>query len=140
MKVRELMTQNVASAEVSTPIEQIAVVMKEKNIGSVPICDNGKLVGIITDRDIVTRQIAMNKDLFTSKAKEVMTGSLITTSPETDIHEAARIMCDRQIRRLPVVEKGQLVGMLALGDLAVKGILSDDAAQSLSGISEPGPV
>lgn len=137
MKVKELMTSSVTSADITTPIEDIAHVMKEQNIGSVPVCDNGKVVGIVTDRDIVTRQIAMNKNVSSAKAREVMTGNIITTSPDTDIHEAAKIMCDSQIRRLPVVENGKLVGILALGDIAVTNILADNAGETLSGISEP---
>ena len=136
MKVRELMSNNVSTAEVSTSVEDVAFIMKDKNIGSVPVCDNGKVIGIVTDRDIVTRQIAMNKDIASAKVKEVMSNNVVTTTPDTDIHDAAKVMCDGQIRRLPVVENGKLVGILALGDIAVTNVLADNAGETLSGISE----
>lgn len=131
------MTTNIATVDVHTPVAEIAKTMKDRNIGSVPICHNGKVVGIVTDRDIVLREIAEGKNTNVSKAEDVMSTGVSTIDSNTDIHEAVRIMADKQIRRLPVVDNGTLVGMLALGDVAVTNRLGDNAGEALSDISVP---
>lgn len=136
MKVKDLMSTDVSKVDISTPVADIARTMKEQNIGSVPVCQNGKVVGIITDRDIVLREIALGKDTNASKAGDVMTKGVSSANPNMDIHEAAKLMSDRQIRRLPVIDNENLVGMLALGDIAVVGKLEDNAGEALSDISE----
>lgn len=137
MKVNEFMSKDVVSVSPDTPVIEIARIMKDKNIGSVPVVKDNKVIGIVTDRDIVLRDVAMAKDINKVTAKEVMTYGVSTVTPETEIHEAARIMSQKQIRRLPVVENNRLVGMLALGDVAVHSKLEDDAGEALSDISKP---
>lgn len=137
MQVKELMSKNIASVTPDTPIVEVAKIMKKMNIGSVPVCDGDKVIGILTDRDIVLRDVAMGKNVEGVTAKDVMTVGISTAEPEMDIHEAARLMSDKQVRRLPVVDDDRLVGMLALGDIAVRTKLEDNAGDALSDISKP---
>ena len=120
MKVRDIMTSDVATATPDTTLDDIASMMKEENVGAIPVLDDEVLIGIVTDRDIVVRCIADGKDPAECTAEDVISGNLETVEPEDDVDEAAHIMAHRQIRRLPVVEDGRLVGMLSLGDIAVK--------------------
>ncbi len=137
MQVKELMSKNIASVTPDTPIVEVAKIMKKMNIGSVPVCDGDKVIGILTDRDIVLRDVAMGKNVEGVTARDVMTVGISTAEPEMDIHEAARLMSDKQVRRLPVVDDDRLVGMLALGDIAVRTKLEDNAGDALSDISKP---
>lgn len=137
MQVKELMSKNIASVTPDTPIVEVAKIMKKMNIGSVPVCDDNKVIGILTDRDIVLRDVAMGKNVEGVTAKDVMTVGISTAEPEMDIHEAAKLMSDKQVRRLPVVDEDRLVGMLALGDIAVRTKLEDNAGDALSDISKP---
>jgi CBS domain-containing protein len=136
LKVKDLMSTDISTADINTPVADIAKTMKERNVGSVPVCQDGKVVGIITDRDIVLREIAMGKDTNTSKAVDVMTKGIASVNPNTDVHDAAKLMSDKQIRRLPVIDNGNLVGMLAIGDIAVVNKLEDNAGVALGNISE----
>lgn len=120
MKVREIMTCDVATAAPETTIEEIATMMKELDTGAVPVVDDDELVGLITDRDIVLRCIAEGEDPAEMTADEMFSERLETVGPEADVEEAVRLMAQRRIRRLPVVENGRLVGIVSLGDLAVK--------------------
>jgi len=136
MKVRDLMTTQVTYADVNSSITNIAQDMRNLNVGSVPVCDNNQqLVGIITDRDIVLRSVAEGGKR--DKAKEVMSSQIISVTPDTHVHEAARIMAENQIRRLPVVENGRLVGMISIGDLATQNIYVNEAGDALKNISMP---
>lgn len=137
MLVKDIMSKNVASVDPNTPIVEVAKIMKNMNIGSVPVCKDGKILGILTDRDIVLRNIAMGKDISGVKAQDVMTMGISTTSPDMDIDDAARIMSEKQIRRLPVVENEKIIGMVALGDIAVRSRYEDNAGEALSDISKP---
>jgi CBS domain-containing protein len=137
MKVKELMSKNISFVSPDTPIVEVAKAMKNNNIGSVPVCEGDKVIGIITDRDIVLRDVALGKSIENVKAKDVMTVGLSTVTPEADIHEAANLMADKQIRRLPVVDNGRLVGMIAIGDMAVKTKFENEAGEALSDISKP---
>ncbi len=135
MKVRDIMTTAVETATPDTSLEQIATMMKNENVGAIPIVDGDELAGIITDRDIVVRCIAAGKDPSETEAEEILSEDLETIEPTDDIEEAARIMSDRQIRRLPVCERGRLVGMISLGDIAVKEN-ETTAGDTLENISE----
>lgn len=134
MKVRDIMTSDVAYAAPDTTLEDIAVLMRDENVGSIPVLDDGTLIGIVTDRDIVVRCIADGKDAAECTAEDVISENLETVEPDDDVDEAAQIMAHRQIRRLPVVEDGRLVGMLSLGDIAVKESdkTAGDALESVS--------
>lgn len=136
MKVKDLMTSNVLYARPDTSLEQIAQYMKEKNVGSIPVCgENGENLGIITDRDIVLRAVSSGNKNMT--AKDVMTNNVVFANPSMSAHEASNLMAKNQIRRLPVVENNRLVGMLAMADIARKNIYVDEAGDALSAISKP---
>ena len=120
MKIREIMTTEVASAPPDTTLQELAAMMREEDVGAVPIVEDGELTGIVTDRDIVIRCIAEGKNPGEVSASDAISEGLETITPDTDVREASRIMAERQIRRLPVVEDGALVGMVSLGDVAVK--------------------
>ncbi len=136
MKVRDLMTTEVSIANPNTPINQIAEKMKTLNVGSIPVCDEGNnAVGIVTDRDIVLRSVSAGK--MQASAQDVMTSQLVYATPDMHAHEAAAIMASNQIRRLPVVDNGKLVGILSIGDLATVNIYANEAGDALSNISKP---
>lgn len=133
--IRDIMTDEVETCKLNDTIYEVAVKMKEWDVGVIPIVDGKRLMGIVTDRDIVLRCIA-EKQPPSSKVEEVMSENLFTVSPDTTTQEAARLMAKEQIRRLPVVEGGELVGIVALGDLAVRDLTDSQAKAALSEISE----
>lgn len=120
MKVRELMTTDVTTAELGTTLEEIATIMRHEDVGAVPIIDDDEVVGIVTDRDIVVRCVAEGGDPGESTAEDILTEGLVIVSPEGDVQDAEELMSRHQIRRLPVVRDGHLEGMISLGDIAVK--------------------
>lgn len=136
MKIGEIMTRNVRTVRPDSPVQEAARIMSEVNCGAVPVVENDRVVGIITDRDITLRVIAQGRGHET-RVSECMSANVITCGPETDAHECANQMARRQIRRLPVVENGRLVGICALGDLATVRIHVNEAGDALSSISEP---
>ncbi|MHB1651137.1 MAG: CBS domain-containing protein [Desulfitobacteriaceae bacterium] len=135
MKVRDVMSEKVQWVALNTPLVEVAKMMQNSDIGSVPVCENKKLLGIVTDRDIVIRAVASGANPSNVNAGQVMTTQVLTVTPDTDAHEASAVMSKNQIRRLPVVERGEVVGILALGDLAVERIHVDEAGEALSDIS-----
>ncbi|MEW8979668.1 MAG: CBS domain-containing protein [Symbiobacterium sp.] len=137
MRLRDLMTTNVRTCQPNSSLVDVARIMAEVNCGFVPVVEGKRPVGVITDRDIVLRAVALGKDVRTLPAREIMTSPPITASPDTDAHEAADLMAAKQIRRLCVVERDSLVGVVALGDLATEQIHVDEAGEALSSISEP---
>ena len=135
MKVRDIMTAEIATAALDTTLDEIATLMRDEDAGAIPIVDGDELQGLVTDRDIVLRCIAAGKDPAETSAEEVLSEELHTIEPNSSVEEAARLMAERQIRRLPVVESGRLVGMVSLGDIAVKSE-EEKAADALENISE----
>ncbi|WP_166238152.1 CBS domain-containing protein [Paenibacillus turpanensis] len=136
-KVREIMTTDVETVTLKDNIYEVAVKMKKYDVGFVPVVEGRKLIGVITDRDLVIRGYA-EKHSGSTEVSEVMTNKQITTvTPETTADEAAKMMAKEQVRRLPVVENGELVGVVAIGDLAVRNKLEEEAGEALSKISEP---
>jgi CBS domain-containing protein len=95
--------------------------MKQHDCGSIPVVDGGRLVGIVTDRDLVIRGIAAGTDPKTQRVSKVMSADPVTIGPDEDISAAEKLMADRQIRRLPVVEKGKLVGIIVTAQIARAG-------------------
>jgi CBS domain-containing protein len=136
LKIREMMSSDVSFVDPSAKISDVAMMMKQKNIGSVPVVQGERVVGIITDRDIVLRVIADKKDMNQISVESVMTAQPVTIEENSDIHKAADMMAEYQIKRLPVTNKGKLVGIIALGDLAIEHIHVDEAGEALSGISK----
>jgi CBS domain-containing protein len=137
MKIKDVMTKDIAYVNANDNVERAAQLMEDYNVGSVPVCDNGKVIGIVTDRDITLRSVAKGAESCSQTVREIMSSNPVCASPDEDVHEVARIMSERQIRRLPIVENGSLVGMVALGDLAVEPTLKDNAEEALKSISEP---
>ncbi len=140
MKVRDIMTANVETVGPETDLVTIARRMKDLNVGSLPVVENDQLVGIITDRDIVIRAVAEGRSLEGEQVRGYLTPNPTTVTPDTDAREAAELMGREQIRRLPVVEGGRLVGFLAIGDVAVdvgKDRLVGDALQQISEPAQP---
>lgn len=133
--LREIMTKEVEVCQPEDNVYEVAVKMKEFNVGAIPICEGKRIVGLITDRDIVIRGIAEKKPGSTS-VTEIMTKDLLTVEPDMTVEEAANLMATHQIRRLPVVENGELVGIVALGDLALDTTTEEHAGFALSEISE----
>ncbi|MCH3965231.1 MAG: CBS domain-containing protein [Clostridium sp.] len=136
MKIRDIMTQSVVSLNVNDTIERAAELMEQYNIGSVPVCEGNKVVGMITDRDIAIRSSSQGQNSKTKVVRDVMSSNPVTASPDMDVCEVSRIMSERQIRRIPIVENDNLVGIVALGDLAVDPKLEHEAEGALSSISE----
>lgn len=120
MKVKDCMCKNVVSANKDTSVYEISNLMKENDIGVVPICDENKnIIGMITDRDIVLRVIAENKNVNDLKAEDIMTKNhIIKLDINASTLEASKTMSNNQIRRLPILEDNRLVGILSIGDLA----------------------
>ena len=137
MQVREIMTRDVTALAPTATIAEVAQHMRYLNVGSIPLMQNDRLVGVITDRDIVVRVVADGLDPHLEQAEMHMTREPITVTPDTSVAEAARVMASKQVRRLPVVEGGRLVGYLALGDLAVQD-KDKRVGDTLEHISEPG--
>ncbi|MGG3466541.1 CBS domain-containing protein [Neobacillus pocheonensis] len=134
-KIRDIMTDEIECCTLLDNIFEVAVKMKELNVGAIPIVDQEKLVGMITDRDIVIRGVA-EKHPGSTKVEDIMSNQLITVSPETASNEAAKLMAEHQIRRLPVVEDGKLIGIVSLGDFAIRELTDDQAKEALTQISE----
>ncbi len=133
MRAKDCMSNEVVWVNPNSTVCDVAKLMNEKHIGSVPVCDeNQNLVGIITDRDIILRSIACEKDFKQTKANEIMTTDVIRTSKDTDISWVVGIMSKNQIRRIPVVENEKLVGIISIGDLArSKKLLNQEVAECI---------
>jgi CBS domain-containing protein len=134
--VRDVMTPGVRTVSPSQSLAEAAEVMKGEDVGSVPVVEEGRLVGIVTDRDIVTRAVAERRDPQTVKVGEVASRELVTVEPEQDLDEALALMAQHQVRRLPVVEAGRLVGMLAQADVALEA-KEKKVGETLEEISKP---
>lgn len=134
--VRDVMTKDVKVCSPHDPVTAAARIMRDINCGSVPICEGKKVLGMITDRDIVLDCVAAGNHPNDVHCHDCMTGHVITCSPDDDAHECARMMAEHQIRRIPVVDQGELVGICAIGDLATINIHVNEAGEALSRISE----
>jgi CBS domain-containing protein len=136
-KIADIMSADCVTVTPQDNLYEAASLMKDHDIGFVPVIEGRKLIGVITDRDLVIRGYA-EKQPGTISVKEVLTEDVQTVTPQMSVDEAAGIMASSQIRRLPVVENGQLMGVVSLGDLAVREIFVNEAGESLSTISEQG--
>jgi CBS domain-containing protein len=141
MKLREIMTRNPRTAKPSDTVDHVARMMRDENVGSIPIVENDQLVGIITDRDLATQALAQGLDPNQARVQDFMTPNPITGHPEITDREALDLMGREQIRRLPIVENGRLVGIVALGDFALEAESETDVKavveETLEEISEP---
>ena len=136
MKLREVMTKPVIRIHPDETVAVAARTLTHYNIGILPVCGgDGRICGLVTDRDLVTRCLAAGRSPQNTSVRDVMTSRVIAARPDMDSAAAAELMGKAQIRRLPVMENGRLCGMVSLGDLAVQKETSLDAGDALSGIS-----
>ena len=136
MKICEIMSERVVTIDAEEPVSAAARLMKSHNIGSVPACGkDGRLRGIITDRDIVLRCVAGDADPQTTPVREIMSRGIVTAQPFDDVEKAARLMSLDQVRRLPILDGGRVVGIVALSDLARSCECEMEAAEALTEIS-----
>jgi CBS domain-containing protein len=135
VKCRDIMTSDLTTATPRTSLAEVAALMRDGDIGSIPVVDGGKLVGIVTDRDIVVRAIADGKDATTAVG-EAMTTEIFSVRPDDYVFEAIRIMGDKQVRRIPVVgESGELAGIIAIADIALETEDQLEVAETMEEIS-----
>jgi CBS domain-containing protein len=139
MEVREVMTPNVECIRPEASLMDAARKMKKLDVGPLPVCGDGdRLIGMITDRDIVVRALADGRDMEETKVQDIMTPEVHFCLEEHDVHHAARLMRDKQIRRLVVLnDDRRLVGIVSLGDLATEGGDEEMTGDALEGISQP---
>lgn len=136
MKVRDVMTNPAIHISSAETVEVAARMLTHYNIGLLPVCSaEGKLCGVVTDRDMVTRCVALGKTPAKTTVREVMTGRVLSVQPDMKANVAAHLMGREQVRRLPVVENGKLCGMLSLADLTRQEQSVMDAADALTDIS-----
>ena len=134
MKVKDIMTKDVAYINPDSTVAEAAQLMQKHNVGSIPVCDQSRIVGIVTDRDIIVRNIAHGNNPQSTPVRDVM---VTTATPEMDMNDVTKMMADNKIRRIPVVEKNMIVGMVALGDVATDTRFDFEASEALSEISRP---
>ena len=134
--VREMMTGDPESVDRDATVQEAVRTMRELNVGAVPVIGDGRVAGIVTDRDVTIRVIAENRRPANVRVREIASTDVVTVTPDTDMNEASALMARNQVRRLPVVEDGRLVGMLSLGDLSVEGS-TREAGKALREISTP---
>ena len=135
MQIKDIMTQSVVSIAPNESVEVAARTMARHNIGALPVCNGGKLCGMLTDRDIVTRCLAANRLPGETQVRQVMTEQVTAVAPDMQTGVAAHLMGRLQVRRLPVVEGGKLCGMVSLGDMAVREETVLDAGDALADVS-----
>ena len=136
MKLRDVMTNPVIRIHPEETVSVAARMLTHNNIGILPVCGgDGRLCGLVTDRDIVTRCLAAGKTPAGTRVRDIMTAQIVSAAPEMDLAMAAGLMGKEQIRRLPVLENGKLCGMVSLGDLAVRDETAYDAGDALAEIS-----
>jgi CBS domain-containing protein len=134
-RCREIMTKNVRTATSEMTIAEVGAMMRDGDMGAVPVVDAGKLIGIVTDRDIVVRIVAAGGDASTPVA-QAMTAELFTVGPDDYVFEAIRLMGDKQVRRIPVVDdSGALAGIIAIADVALETEDEREIAETLEEIS-----
>jgi CBS domain-containing protein len=134
MNIRDVMTSNPKTVSPNDSIQHAACIMRDEDTGAVPVVDNGRAVGIVTDRDIVVRAVADGE--LNRPVREIVTGNLVSARPDMSTREAAELMSEHQVRRLPVIENERLVGIVSLGDLAVKDANDKRSGDALQNISE----
>jgi CBS domain-containing protein len=141
MNIRDVMTPNPQTVSPADSIQRAARIMRDADTGAVPVVEDGRPVGIVTDRDIVVRAVADGTQP-TRAVRDVLTPTVVTATPDMSTREASELMSEHRVRRLPVVEDSRLVGIVSLGDLAVKegkDARTGDTLQSISeGVKERG--
>lgn len=118
--IREVMTENPIRLSADTSIQEAARAMRDNDIGDVIVEKNGKLCGIVTDRDIVVRAIAEGKNLKSTDLESICSKDVTTLTPDQTVKDATDLMKEKALRRLPVIDKGEVIGIVSLGDIAVE--------------------
>lgn len=134
--LKEIMTTNVVTVTKQDNLYEAAVKMRDNDIGFVPVVEGGKVIGVVTDRDLVIRGYA-EKHSGSTSVDQVMTSDCVRVSSDTTVDEASRLMAEKRIRRLVVEDNKELAGVIAIGDLARRDKFEDEAGQALGQISEP---
>lgn len=135
MRCEEIMTRDVQTASRNTPLREAAIMMRDGDMGSLPVVEGSRLVGIITDRDMVVRVLAEGNGAETTVG-DAMSTDLVTVGPDDYVFEAIRLMGDKQVRRIPVVrENGELAGIIAMADVALESEDEREIAETLEEIS-----
>lgn len=134
--IRDVMSSNPCAIDADKPVAHAAKMMRQEDVGLAPVVEGDRLVGTLTDRDIVLRVVAEGKDPQTVTAREVASTDLVTIDPQQDLEEALRLMASKQVRRLPVVEEGLLVGVLAQADIA-RAAEEQQTGRLVEDISQP---
>lgn len=129
MRIEEIMTTDVETCMPESTLQEVASKMREINVGSIPICEEDRLVGIVTDRDIVIRGIAEQLPGDTAIA-EILSEEVITGTVDLTIEEAADLMATHKIRRLPIVGNDRIIGIVSLGDLAIRDVSENHYAEN----------
>jgi len=138
MQLKEIMTHGVNAVPPDATLKEAAEKMKNLDIGPLPVCDGEQLVGMLTDRDITVRAVAEGRDPTKAKVRDVMTSDIVYCFEDQSVEEAAKLMEEKQIRRLPVLNRNKwLVGIVSLGDLAVSSGDQKLAGEVLEQVSEP---
>jgi CBS domain-containing protein len=135
MNIRDVMTPNPRTVSPTDSIQNAARIMRDEDTGAVPVVDEGRPVGILTDRDIVVRAVADGGQL-NRPVRDIVSGSVVVATPDMSTREASALMSEHQVRRLPVVENERLVGIVSIGDLAVKEGRDGRTGDTLQAISE----
>jgi len=135
MKLKDIMTNTVIGIGPGETVEVAARQLAHYNIGVLPVTENGKICGVVTDRDLVTRCLAANRSPAKTTVREIMTKQVISADREMEVGVAAHLMGRQQIRRLPVTQDGKLCGMVSLGDMACREESLMDAADALTDIT-----
>ena len=137
MRVKDIMTKQVIGVRDFETVAVAARTLEQYNIGALPVIGpGGGICGLVTDRDMVTRCLAANREPTKTTVGQIMTNHITSVTPETDVATAAYIMGKHQVRRLPVLEEGKLCGMVSLKDLAVRQEIAVDAVDALADISQ----
>ena len=135
MNIRDVMTPNPTTVSPNDSIQSAARVMRDEDTGVVPVVDNGKPVGVITDRDIVVRAVAEDREM-NRPVRDIVTTELVAVHPDMSVQEATELMSEHQVRRLPVIDNDRLVGIVSIGDIAVKEGKDGRVGDALQHISE----
>lgn len=136
MTVKEIMSTNVATLNKEDTAYRAATIMKDNNIGAIPVLNGSDVCGIVTDRDIILRCVAKDKNANDCKISDIMTTNTSTASADWNINEALEVMARQQVRRLPVTENGKLTGIVSLADIA-RQRQNPELARAISEISLP---
>ena len=135
MQISQIMTREAETINPATSVKEAAQRMRSMDVGALPVCDGRRLLGMVTDRDITIRIVADGRDPVNTSVQDAMTPDIAYCFEDQDVRDAARIMEERQIRRLPVVDREKhLVGIVSLGDVAIAGSdrLSGEALEQIS--------